>query len=134
VERDWIKWVAVRYMLHFLGLRPQPRNSVSERTFAACVRMPCIHTHIHTTSVCVCLCGARACGCVGVCIGVRAFLGVRFLVFREILAFICYVLKLTSLQSCFCFCCCCAAFAVFAVSLSLSLCLSLSLYLACLCA
>lgn len=92
------------------------------------------HPHAHNVCVCVCLCGARACGCVGVCIGVRAFLGVRFLVFREILAFICYVLKLTSLQSCFCFCCCCAAFAVFAVSLSLSLCLSLSLYLACLCA
>jgi len=59
VERDWIKWVAVRYMLHFLGLRPQPRNSVSERTFAACVRMPCIHTHMHTTSVCVCACVGR---------------------------------------------------------------------------
>lgn len=78
-----------------------------ERTFAACV---CMFVYVQCVQgwavyVCGCLCGARAlrlglCVCVCVCIGVRAFLGVRFLVFREILAFICYVLTLTSLQSC----------------------------------
>jgi len=77
------EWVVVRYMLHFLGLRPQPQNSVFERTFAACVCM-LLYTHTHTFANLVSVCVGRVrCGCVGVCIGVRAFLGVRFLVFRE---------------------------------------------------
>lgn len=57
---------------------------------------------------------------VRVCIGVRAFLGVRFLVFREILAFICYVLKTDVAAEQLLLRCCCSVAAAASSSSSSS--------------